>query len=674
MLTSRVGAVLRTLRRLRPQRYPKRAIASDDASRAGSEVSGAERCLLRADVTLDPSSDAASADLSAAPAASRWACCAAAFLNVSALFECCSTWSPRCLACCRLSSRAAVSAILEFLLTALVAAVWVTVTLAMWPLSPSVALVVSVPSMCCAWCFRWHCFLRVARAVPCLRWIENSRCPSGHALQKRYAPVCGVDFSTYSCSMCEAKVKQGGSLWSCRSCNFDKCQNCMPVFEEEIRSTRQLKDGAPQPHMPVLESVEVSDEAYSHWRANHGTEFDYVLQSGAIVLVDAEWMVERAESGGTLKPRQALPSAAFMPPTGVTAASGILDSDVLHMACVSHCWLQGNHPDPRGHNLRILGRALQLLSADYDRRFRGRWAVFMDFCCIHQYCRDHNGIPQGKTFQVLDTSREHMMSEFLLEEGVIGQFKSEKVLFGLALSYLGIFYSHRKTIVFMLTQFPADYDNPASYTRSGNTAPYFERGWCYCEASWAMLTKPSTNLIDLGLSTGNESCFYKDDYYSSSGNGLVKSCAAGHLPPVMPDVFESDLQFKGFAVNDCPRVANLYRAHFWLRFRTAHVLEYTRLGWGASEARKVADLLASGATAWLETLLLDGNHVGDAGVADLAEAIQTPRALPRLQELSLSDNGVGDVGAAHLARALATPGAVPRLEHLFFLHGQQPGR
>ncbi|CAK0880242.1 unnamed protein product, partial [Prorocentrum cordatum] len=195
-----------------------------------------------------------------------------------------------------------------------------------------------------------------------------------------------------------------------------------------------------------------------------------------------------------MDPRQAMQPAAFISHSRVKAATV---DDLLHVVAISHSWLQADHPDPRGHNLRNLGRVLQLMSRDpsLSIEFSGVWAVFMDFCCIHQCCRDSDGAPQLRTFRWLDESQ-------CFAEGAIGRFEREDALFKEALESLGSFYSHRATVVFMMTKFPADYDDPEKYTRSGNTETYFNRGWCYCESSWAMLTKGSHHLVDLGKQSG----------------------------------------------------------------------------------------------------------------------------------------------------------------------------
>ncbi|CAK0897225.1 unnamed protein product, partial [Prorocentrum cordatum] len=378
------------------------------------------------------------------------------------------------------------------------------------------------------------------------------------------------------------------------------------------------------PHLPELEEVEVTERKQELWEKFGGLELDPVLGSGAVVLVDAEWVVERAGSGGTLEPRQALPPTAFMPHSGVKAAIIVKGAEEprLHIVCVSHCWLQANHPDPHCHNLRILGRVLQLWLAYYS----GRWAVFMDFCCIHQNCRDHEGAPQLHTYQRLEVEGSECF-----EADAIGKFERERELFKEALDSLGSFYSHPATVVFMLTRFPDDYDNPAAYTRSGNTAPYFDRGWCFCESSLATLTKHCRYVVDLGRALDRDegiSGYYFWHY----------TCAAGRKAPALPGAFEAELHGKGFTngKDDRPRVAELYRSAFAQRFESAERLVYESLGWGDEEVRQVAAVLASGAAPRLQVLHLGKNRVGDEGAAALAEALRAPGALPSLQTLDLS--------------------------------------
>jgi hypothetical protein len=54
----------------------------------------------------------------------------------------------------------------------------------------------------------------------------------------------------------------------------------------------------------------------------------------------------------------------------------------------------------------------------------------------------------------------------------------------------------------MLSKFPEDYDDPTRYTKSGNVERYYNRGWCFCEASWSSLVKSFAKVLDLSLHSG----------------------------------------------------------------------------------------------------------------------------------------------------------------------------
>merc|ERR1712232_5058 len=70
-------------------------------------------------------------------------------------------------------------------------------------------------------------FLEIVEAAPtlltsnsCERRKEHT-CPSGHALQRHEAPN-----SDYTCDVCEKQVAEGETLWGCRLCDYDRCQQC----------------------------------------------------------------------------------------------------------------------------------------------------------------------------------------------------------------------------------------------------------------------------------------------------------------------------------------------------------------------------------------------------------------------------------------------------------------
>jgi Ran GTPase-activating protein (RanGAP) involved in mRNA processing and transport len=379
-------------------------------------------------------------------------------------------------------------------------------------------------------------------------------------------------------------------------------------------------------------AVQVGPVAMERWLNHGGAELDAVLASGAVLLLDAEWVVGLAKRGGVLSPRQSLPQEAFLSQAEVQTAAAIV--------AVSHCWLQPDHPDPRGHNLRLLARALQLR---LQHSPGCRLGVFYDFSCIFQKCRTADGTPRG-----------NVIGYAAGDVGAIGRRPEEESLFREALGSLGVLYSLPRTFVFMIRSFPPDYDNPSMYARSGNLAPYSDRGWCFCESSWAGMVKNKDMVLDLTNESNDSSSGRVDEATGGTclpWDAYVAKCRQGRSAPLTPDAFAARLEEKSFTngSTDRPRVADLYRRCFQKRFGTATWLGYNSLGWGAAEARAVAAVLASGATPALSELSLQFNSLGDDGAQALAAALPHARALAHLR---LGNNQIGDAGAVALAAAL----------------------
>jgi hypothetical protein len=371
------------------------------------------------------------------------------------------------------------------------------------------------------------------------------------------------------------------------------------VGEGEDGGAIVSEDG--EAHMPPPRDVPLSFATENAWEVCNGGEIEDVLKSGAIVLLDGQWMVNWAESKRVLRPRQALPDEAFL------TLEEVKQVGVRQVVCLSHCWLQRDHPDPFGYNLGVVARALKPLL-----KF-AKVAIFYDFCSMHQKCRSVNGSPQSR---VLGWANG--------EEGAIGRYACEDRLFKQALSKLGAFYSHRMTKVWMLSRFPVNYEDPASgYLREGNVAEYLDRGWCFCESSWASMVKDSLALLDLGKDTGR-----KWEYFSD----VTDDCTVGRTAPLKPELFEAQLQCKHFTngKDDKPMVTQLYREAFVECFRKSRTLSYRRLGWGVAEATAVAAVLRLGSCLVVE-LNLEQNCIGDDGAMHIGEALQINEALTSLK-------------------------------------------
>lgn len=81
-------------------------------------------------------------------------------------------------------------------------------------------------------------FLEVVEPAPTLLTSDSRSqhkahtCPSGHVLTSHTAPN-----SDYTCDVCGKEVAEGETLWVCRLCDYDKCQQCANKGTVEFTDT-----------------------------------------------------------------------------------------------------------------------------------------------------------------------------------------------------------------------------------------------------------------------------------------------------------------------------------------------------------------------------------------------------------------------------------------------------
>jgi len=93
--------------------------------------------------------------------------------------------------------------------------------------------------------------------------------------------------------------------------------------------------------------------------------FDKELGGSPVRLVDARFLVALAADGGIMPRRQDLPESAFVDLERLrNMGRGNNYGSTLRVVCVSHPWLQPDHPDPIGTTLRLIARALNILVRD----------------------------------------------------------------------------------------------------------------------------------------------------------------------------------------------------------------------------------------------------------------------------------------------------------------------
>lgn len=361
------------------------------------------------------------------------------------------------------------------------------------------------------------------------------------------------------------------------------------------------------------------------WEQWQGPQLEPLLASGAVALLDARWLIELGENGGVLRPRQALPEKAFLSLSEVIVASSPRS---LAVVCISHCWLQPDHPDPCGHNLHAIVRRLKSMLK--SRWYKRGLAVFIDFCCIHQECRGADGVPRDR---LLVTAERAVKA--------VGRTSSEERLYQQALRGLGTLYAHLVTSVWMMTELPPDYDVRMRYPMSKENASYHERGWCFCEATWASMVKNQELTLDLSLDKSEGDVDF---------NQLVNECQVPRPAPVLPAAMDEALARLFYSnARDKLSLSRLYRQSFATCYGNVMEYNFSWLGWGDVEAIAVADVLIEVRPPELHLVRLGHNRVGDEGARALANALT---AYSRSIGLALQHNAVGDDGAFAFAAML----------------------
>ena len=415
---------------------------------------------------------------------------------------------------------------------------------------------------------------------------------------------------------------------------FFGCFLFLRAVLSKLSMLNATSSGSPTPPLRPSASIspqEVLAPSSSQWQALGGEAVEAVLRSGAVALLDADWVVKQADAGGILKRRQDLPSEAFItldelkeigaiPATPNWSAS----LPIIVVSCegaqgvehrsppvwafpvnaralpfVPDPWLEPDHPDSKGQWLRLVGIALRMwmdpgaTGASSKARRNG---IMWDFPSLHQHP------PGGERSELEDN------------------------LFKQALGSLANFYSHPAIAVFKLTCFPEGY--PQGYTlvtAGANVKDYPDRGWTFTESCWASMSKPRDLTLDLGLLNVDALASF-----SFPRVGLVKQCTqgGGRLPPPLPADFARLIEDKSFTngKDDRPLVVRLYAEAFERNMGQASTLDYSDLKWGDDESRQVRSLLPS--ASGLKSLSMTGNAIHYDEATQLANAVL---AVPTLE-------------------------------------------
>ena len=121
------------------------------------------------------------------------------------------------------------------------------------------------------------------------------------------------------------------------------------------------------------------------WDFLGGGELEPLLASGALALLDGDWLVRRAAEGKRIERRQDLDPEAFVSLSTLKMTGSCRDG--LPIVLMSYPWLSPAHPDPKRDTLNLIARVLKAYIANvgYDVGEKRRWGVFWDFACLHQH-------------------------------------------------------------------------------------------------------------------------------------------------------------------------------------------------------------------------------------------------------------------------------------------------
>jgi len=268
---------------------------------------------------------------------------------------------------------------------------------------------------------------------------------------------------------------------------------------------------------------------------------------------------------------------------------------------ISYPWLDRNHPDPHGEQLRKLAFVFRAFAAR-AREYPGcRVGVFFDYVSL----------PQKNIDGIDDRTDEH------------------KARFSRALRGINAWYGCQFTYVLLVTTpLPAGHQ----YT---NTQEYDGRGWCRAEKLMSAMVKTSLALIDLSKLQGDEMRVHV----------LVMNGKANRPAPIAPDAFHrmltsgvADGSIKFTNSGDTDVVARIYERAFLDEMSGAKVLDYRFLEWGDEQLTSLSAALVyahdHGALEKCEFLNLKFNEFGEPGMRSLSEAL-TKGALPKLRRLRI---------------------------------------
>ena len=284
------------------------------------------------------------------------------------------------------------------------------------------------------------------------------------------------------------------------------------------------------------------------WASFGGTEVEWLLDTTP--LVDAQYLVALDKAGGVVPRCQEVPKAALITTHNVWRLRWHLASVLV----LSWPWLDNNHPDREGEQLRRIAPILKVL-LEKAKRAGGEYAtvgVLVDYCCL----------PQLPHTEKMDESLDRRLDQ------------------------IHAWYSHPFTNVLLMTA-----PLPAGHAYGNKDRPFDACGRCRMERRLAGLVKTPGHLLDFS------------EYQGASD--LQKMCVR-RPPPLSPTTFARELRASVMTYPVLDVVAEaaevelaieIYERGFVAAFETfrAHKFDarvhYTDHGWGKTELPTLLEVL-----------------------------------------------------------------------------------
>ncbi|CAB9515096.1 expressed unknown protein [Seminavis robusta] len=361
--------------------------------------------------------------------------------------------------------------------------------------------------------------------------------------------------------------------------------------------------------------------ASSKWQSLDCDKLEPYIRSGAIALIDSEWIIRYSKESKT-KP---VPHRQNLPPDALvsldTLKANVEERGRLPIFALSYTWLHPNHPDPHSHQLETLAEGLadmmKIVVPDGESEGGMTWQrrkcfLFWDYLSLYQHPN-----PQRKVWRSKEENR-------LFRQGLDG------------MKYL---YCHKEIRVIRIESFPPQYPQGYNLPKNANISPYCDRGWPFLETSLSSLNPEMDGTILLQKGA-------KRDTFAQDRD---------RSPILAPAYFEEALQKKTLTnqKDDKPIILQLYKECFEETCADITRLHLFDMSWSDETVSKMAKaVFAAGYTPKLDWLSLQGNFLGAKSCAEIAAAVKCGN-LPSLKHLDLSRNpDIGDKGVAALAEAM----------------------